>query len=91
MLMILCLEIIYGRYLNNIANMFREADEKHEVSIPRKSTPVHVIKIEDETNERSSERKNEINIINVNDKLELNKIENEKIIVINDDVFPKYY
>jgi hypothetical protein len=43
------------------------------------------MKIEDETNEISSERKDEINIVDVNDKLQLNKIEKEKVIVINDD------
>jgi NAD(P)H-nitrite reductase large subunit len=65
--------------------MFVEADEKHEVATPRQFTFVHVIEIEDKTNETLSERKSEINGIDVNDKSELNNIENENVIVINND------
>jgi hypothetical protein len=51
----------------------------------RQQTPVHnLIEIEDETNETTSERKDEINIVDVNDKLQLN-IEKEKVILISDD------
>jgi hypothetical protein len=39
--MIICFEITYGRYLKDSAAMFKEADEKHEISIPRQKTPVH--------------------------------------------------
>jgi hypothetical protein len=83
--MIIYFEITYGRYLNNIAKMFREANEKHEVAIPRQSTLEHVIEIKDEMNETSSERKGKINTVDVNDKLKLNKIEKKNVILINDD------
>jgi hypothetical protein len=44
-----------------------------------KKTPVHdLIEIEDETNETTSERKDEINIVDVNDKLQLKRFEKEK-------------
>jgi hypothetical protein len=33
----------------------------------------------------SSERKGEINIVDANDKLQLNKIENENVILISDN------
>jgi hypothetical protein len=32
--MIICFEISYGKYLNDSAAMFKEADEKYEVAIP---------------------------------------------------------
>jgi hypothetical protein len=84
--MIICFEITYGRYLKDSATMFKEADEKNEVAIPRQITPVHdLIEIEDETNEVPSERKDVINIVDVNNKLQLNNIEKEKVIVISDD------
>jgi hypothetical protein len=84
--MIICFEITYGRYLKDSALMFKEADEKNEVAIPRQKTPVHdLIEIEDEANEVPSERKDEINIVDVNNKLRLNDIEKEKVIVISDD------
>jgi hypothetical protein len=84
--MIICFEITYGRYLKDSAVMFKEADEKNEVAIPRQKTPVYdLIEIEDETNEVASERKDEINIVDVNNKLQLNDIEKEKVIVISDD------
>jgi hypothetical protein len=50
-LMIICFEITYGRYLNDTAKMFREAEEKQEVALHLQLTPVHVIEIEDEKNE----------------------------------------
>jgi hypothetical protein len=49
--------------------MFKEANENDNVAIPRQQTPVHIIEIEDERNETISERKDEINIVDVNDKL----------------------
>jgi aspartate carbamoyltransferase catalytic subunit len=76
--MILGFEITYGRYLNDSVKIFREVDEKHEVVIPRQLSPEHFIEIEDKTNEISSERKGEINIVDVNYKLELNETEKEK-------------
>jgi hypothetical protein len=66
--LIFSFEITYGRNLKDIAKMFREADEKHEVAIPSESNPVHVIEMEDEMNETSSEEKDETNIVDVNDK-----------------------
>jgi hypothetical protein len=33
--MIICFEILYGRYLNDTGEMFKEADENDEVFIPR--------------------------------------------------------
>jgi hypothetical protein len=74
--MIACFEITSGRCFNDTAEMFEEADEKHEVGVPREQTPVHVIEIEYEINEISSLRKDEINTVDVNDKLQLSKIEN---------------
>jgi hypothetical protein len=93
--MIICFEITFGRYLKDSALMFKEADEKNEVAIPRQQTPVHeLIEIEDETNEAPSERKDEINIVDVNNKLQLNNIEKEKVILISDDdrdIYKKKY
>jgi hypothetical protein len=84
--MIICFEITYGRYLKDSAGMFKEADEKLEVAIPRQKTPVQdLIEIEDETNVLPSERKEVINIVDVNNKLQLNDIEKEKVIIISDD------
>jgi hypothetical protein len=68
-----------------LKKMFEEADEKEGVAIPLQLTRVYVIEIEDQTNETSPERKSEINTVDVNDKLQLNKIEMEKVIVINSD------
>jgi hypothetical protein len=65
--------------------MFKEADENDKVLIPREKTPVDIIEIEDETNEIPSERKDETNIVDINDKLQLNKFEKEKIIHISND------
>jgi hypothetical protein len=39
-LMIMCFEITYGKFLNDTVNMFKEGDEKHEVATPWQSTPV---------------------------------------------------
>jgi hypothetical protein len=92
--MIIRFEITYGRYLKDSAAMFGEADENDKILIPREQTPVHIIEIEDETNETSSERKNEINMVDVNDKLQLNNIEKEKVILISDndrDIYKKKY
>jgi hypothetical protein len=84
--MIICFEITYGRYLNDTGEMFKEADENHEVFIPREKTQVNnLIEIEDETNEIQSERKDETDTIDINDKLQLSKIEKENAILINDD------
>jgi hypothetical protein len=83
--MILCLEITYGRFLKDTKKMFRDFEEKHDVAISRKLTPEHVIKIEDKTDETSSERKDEINTIDINNKLQLNNIKKEKVIFISDD------
>jgi NADH:ubiquinone oxidoreductase subunit C len=74
--------------------MFKEADKNDEVLIPQQQTPVHIIEIEDETNETSSKRKDEINIVDVNDKLQLNNIEKEKVILISDndrDIYKEKY
>jgi hypothetical protein len=49
--------------------MFKEADENHEVLISREKTLMHIIEIEDETNEISSERKDETNTVDINDML----------------------
>jgi hypothetical protein len=57
MSMIQCFEITYVRYSNDTVEMFREADDNHEVALPREETSVHIIEIEDETNEIPSERK----------------------------------
>jgi hypothetical protein len=65
--------------------MFEEADEINGVFIPREKTLIHIIEIEDETSEISSERIDEINTVDINDKLQLSKIEKEKIILISDD------
>jgi hypothetical protein len=43
------------------------------------------MEIEDETNETTSERKDETNIVDVNDKFQLNNIEKEKVILISDN------
>jgi hypothetical protein len=92
--MIICFEITYGRYVKDSGVMFREAYENDKVLIPREQTPVHIIEIEDGTNETSSERKDEINIVDVNDKLQLNNIEKEKVILISDndrDIYKEKY
>jgi hypothetical protein len=69
MLMILCFEITYGRYLNDISKIFMEADEKHEVTIPGQLILIPIIEIEDETGETSLEKKGKINIVDVHYKL----------------------
>jgi hypothetical protein len=46
-MMIICLEISYERYLKGSAKMFREAAENDEVVILREQTPTHIIEIED--------------------------------------------
>jgi hypothetical protein len=43
MSMIQCFEITYGRYLNDTAAMFKEADENKTVLIPREKTPTYNI------------------------------------------------
>jgi hypothetical protein len=58
--------------------MFKEIDENNKVLLPREQTSAHIIETEDETNETSSERKGEINVVDVNDKLQLNNIEKGK-------------
>jgi hypothetical protein len=83
--MVMCFEISYERYLKDSPPMFKEADENDEVLIPREQTPIRIIEIEDEMNKTSSERKDESNTVDINDKLQLNKIEKEKIILISDD------
>jgi hypothetical protein len=85
MSMIQCFEITYGRYLNDTGEMFKEANENNEVLIHREKTPTHIIEIEDEPNEILLVRKNERNIVDINDKLQLSKIEKEKVIHISDD------
>jgi hypothetical protein len=42
--MLLCFEITYGRFLNNTANMIREAEENDKVLIPRKQIQVYIIR-----------------------------------------------
>jgi hypothetical protein len=69
MSMIQCFEITYGRYLSDTGEIFKEADENHKLLIPREITPVHIIDIEDETPETSSEKKNETNTVDINDML----------------------
>jgi hypothetical protein len=84
--MIICFKITYGRYLKDSMAMFKEADENNKVATLRQQTRVHdLIELEDETNEITSERKDEINIVDVNNKLQLNDIEKEKVVVISDD------
>jgi hypothetical protein len=83
--MIICFEITYGRYLKDSTAMFKEADENDKVLISREQTPVHIMEIEDKMNETSLKRKDEINIVDVNDKLQLNNIEKEKVILISDN------
>jgi hypothetical protein len=54
---IIYFEIIYGIYLKDSIEMFKEADENNKVGVPRQQTPIHdLIEIEDETNETTSER-----------------------------------
>jgi hypothetical protein len=75
MSMIQCFEITYGRYLSDTGEMFKEADKNHKLLIPRQVTPVHIIEIEDETPEIKLERINETNTVDINDMLQLSKIE----------------
>jgi hypothetical protein len=56
MSMIHCFEITYGRYLNDTGEIFEEADENHKLLILQQETPVHIIDIEDEIPEISSEK-----------------------------------
>jgi hypothetical protein len=92
--MIICFEITYGRYLKDSMVMFKEVDENDKVFIPQEQTPVYIIEIEVETNETSSEKKDEINIVDFNDKLQLSSIEKEKVILISDndrDIYKEKY
>jgi hypothetical protein len=73
--MIINFEIGYGRYLNDTGKKFREADVNHEVLIPQEKTPIPIIEIEDETLEIPSERIDESNTVDINDMLQLSKIE----------------
>jgi hypothetical protein len=69
--MILCFEISHGRYLNDTGKRFEKL--------------IRIFKIEDETNEIPSKKKDETNTVDINDKLQLSKIEKEKVILISDD------